>query len=65
MRLIENDLNLEDHIYVRRKRLLYSHHGIYAGDRSVIHFKGIEKEKQVHNLNVSNFILINCDRNKG
>jgi hypothetical protein len=46
VRLIENDLNLGDHIYVRRKGLLYSHHGIYAGDRTVIHFKGIEKEKR-------------------
>ena len=46
MRLVENDLNFGDHIFVRRKGLLYSHHGIYAGDRTVIHFKGIEKEKK-------------------
>ena len=46
MRLIEKDLNQGDHIYVRRKRLLYSHHGIYAGEGIVIHFKGAEKEKK-------------------
>jgi hypothetical protein len=26
--------------------LLYSHHGIYAGDGNVIHYKGEDKEKQ-------------------
>ena len=46
MRLIETDLNQGDYIYVRRKRLLYSHHGIYAGEGIVIHFKGAEKEKK-------------------
>ena len=44
--MIEKKLELGDHIYVRRKGLLYSHHGIYAGDGTVIHFRGIEKEKQ-------------------
>ena len=46
MRLIEKDLNSGDHIFVRRKGLLYSHHGIYAGEGNVIHFKGAEKEKR-------------------
>ena len=46
MRLIEKDLNSGDHIFVRRKGLLYSHHGIYAGEGNVIHFKGSEKEKR-------------------
>lgn len=46
MRLIEKDLNQGDHIYVRRKGLLYSHHGIYAGKGTVIHFKGAVKEKK-------------------
>ena len=46
MRLIENDLNHGDHIYVRRKGLLYSHHGIYVGRGTVIHFKGAVKEKK-------------------
>ena len=46
VQLIDNDLNHGDHIYVRRKGLLYSHHGIYAGDGAVIHYKGAEKEKQ-------------------
>jgi hypothetical protein len=31
---------------VKRKRLLYSHHGIYAGKGTVIHFKGTVKEKK-------------------
>jgi len=44
MSLSEKDLNLGDHIYVRR--LVYSHHGIYAGDRNVIHYTGEEKEKK-------------------
>jgi hypothetical protein len=46
VRLIEKDLNQGDHIYVRRKGLLYSHHGIYAGKGTVIHFKGAVKEKK-------------------
>ena len=46
VQLLDNDLNQGDHIYVRRKGLLYSHHGIYAGDGAVIHYKGAEKEKQ-------------------
>jgi cell wall-associated NlpC family hydrolase len=45
-RLIEEDLMRGDHIYVRRGGLLYSHHGIYAGEGTVIHFKGEDKEKQ-------------------
>jgi len=44
MSLSEEDLNLGDHIYVRR--LVYSHHGIYAGDGNVIHYSGEEKEKK-------------------
>ena len=46
MRLVEKDLEFGDHIYVRRKGLLYSHHGIYAGKGTVIHFKGADKEKR-------------------
>ena len=46
MQLTEKDLNNGDHIFVRRKGLLYSHHGIYAGNRAVIHFKGLEEEKR-------------------
>jgi len=46
MRLTEEDLKQGDHIYVRRVGLLYSHHGIYAGEETVIHFKGEDKEKQ-------------------
>jgi cell wall-associated NlpC family hydrolase len=44
MSLSKEDLSLGDHIYV--KRLLYSHHGIYAGDGKVIHYTGEEKEKK-------------------
>jgi len=44
MSLSEKDLNLGDHIYVRRR--VYSHHGIYAGDGTVIHYTGEEKEKK-------------------
>jgi len=44
MSLSEKDLNIGDHIYVRR--LVYSHHGIYAGDGNVIHYTGEEKEKK-------------------
>jgi len=44
MSLSEKDLKLGDHIYVRR--LVYSHHGIYAGDGNVIHYTGEEKEKK-------------------
>jgi len=46
VQLIEQDLGPGDHIYVRRNGLLYSHHGIYAGDGNVIHYKGDDKEKQ-------------------
>jgi hypothetical protein len=45
-RLTKEDLIQGDHIYVRRLGLLYSHHGIYAGEETVIHFKGEEKEKR-------------------
>jgi len=44
MSLSEKDLNPGDHIYVRR--LVYSHHGIYAEDGTVIHYAGEEKEKK-------------------
>ena len=44
--LTEKDLTGGDHIYVRRRGLLYSHHGIYAGQGTVIHFKGEDKEKR-------------------
>ncbi len=46
MLLTEKKLNYGDHIYVRRKGLLYAHHGIYAGEGTVIHFKGTVKEKK-------------------
>ena len=46
MILTEKELNHGDHVYVKRKRLLYSHHGIYAGEGTVIHYKGAEKEKK-------------------
>ena len=45
-RLTEEDLIRGDHIYVRRGGLLYSHHGIYVGEGTVINFKGEDKEKR-------------------
>ena len=45
-RLTEEDLIRGDHIYVRRNGLIYSHHGIYAGEGAVINYKGADKEKR-------------------
>ena len=45
-KITEDDLIQGDHIYVRRRGLLYSHHGIYAREGTVIHFKGEDKEKR-------------------
>ena len=62
MRLTEKGLNCGDHIYVRRKGLLYSHHGIYAGEGN-IHFKGADKEKRdpvVIITDIDNFL--NCGK---
>ena len=59
MLLTEKKLNCGDHIYVRRKGLLYSHHGIYAGEGTVIHFKGTVKEKKdpvVITTDIDNFL---------
>ena len=59
MQLTEKKLNYGDHIYVRRKGLLYSHHGIYAGEGTVIHFKGTVREKKdplVIITDISNFL---------
>jgi cell wall-associated NlpC family hydrolase len=46
MGLTEKDLNPGDHIYVKRRGLLYSHHGIYVGNGKVVHYTGAEKEKR-------------------
>ena len=45
-KITDQDLIQGDHIYVRRRGLLYSHHGIYAREGTVIHFKGEDKEKR-------------------
>ena len=45
-KISEDDLVQGDHIYVRRNGLLYSHHGIYAREGTVIHYKGADKEKR-------------------
>ena len=45
-KITKDDLIPGDHIYVRRGGVIYSHHGIYAGEGTVFHFKGEEKEKQ-------------------
>ena len=46
MRLRQKELIAGDHIYVKRRRQFYSHHGIYAGNGQVLHFKGAVREKQ-------------------
>ncbi len=46
MRVSPKKLIAGDHIYVKRKRHFYSHHGIYAGNGQVLHFKGAVREKQ-------------------
>ena len=59
MLLTEKKLNYGDHIYVRRKGLFYSHQGIYAGNATVIHFKGAVKEKKdpvVIKTDIENFL---------
>ena len=59
MILIEKDLKDGDHIYVKRKGLLYSHHGIYAGEGNVIHYKGAEREKKdpvIRKTNMEEFL---------
>ena len=59
MQLTEKDLNQGDHIYVRRKGMLYSHHGIYSGEGTVIHFKGAMREKKdpiVIKMDLENFL---------
>jgi len=45
-KITKDDLIQGDHVYVRRRGLLYSHHGIYAREGTVIHFKGEDKEKR-------------------
>ena len=44
-RSTESDLLPGDHIYVKRKGRFYTHHGIYIGDRKVIHTAGSLREK--------------------
>jgi len=59
MRLIEKDLNPGDHVYVKRRGLLYTHHGIYGGNGNVIHYTGAEKEKKdplVTNTDIEEFL---------
>ena len=46
MHLTPKELMAGDHIYVKRRGYLYSHHGIYAGNGQVLHFKGAVKEKK-------------------
>lgn len=41
----EADLLHGDHIYVKRKGRFYTHHGIYIGDRKIIHPAGSLREK--------------------
>ena len=46
VQLTQKELIPGDHIYVKRRRHFYSHHGIYAGNGMVLHFKGAVREKQ-------------------
>lgn len=46
MGLMQKELIAGDHIYVKRRRQFYSHHGIYAGNGQVLHFKGAVREKK-------------------
>ncbi len=46
MGLRQKELIAGDHIYVKRRRQFYSHHGIYAGNGQVLHFKGAVREKK-------------------
>ena len=62
-KITEEDLIRGDHIYVRRNGLLYSHHGIYAGEGAVINYKGADKEKRdpaVIITDIDNFL--NCGK---
>ncbi len=59
MQFTTDDLHHGDHLYVKRKGLLYSHHGIYAGEGLVIHFKGTVREKKdpvVTMTDIDNFL---------
>ena len=58
-RLTEADLLTGDHIYVKRRRRLYVHHGIYMGDGKVINFTGSVREKKdpkVQETDLSRFL---------
>ena len=52
--MTHSELKSGDHIFVRRKGFLYSHHGIYAGKGTVLHFKGAVKEKKDPAVIISN-----------
>ena len=58
-RLTEEDLLPGDHICVRRSGKFYTHHGIYMGNRKIIHFAGSISEKidpTVHETDLSTFL---------
>ena len=49
-------MQIGDHIYVNRCRGLYSHHGIYCGGDSIIHFNGANwLEASVHRTTMDDF----------
>lgn len=55
----ESGLFPGDHICVKRKGRFYTHHGIYLGDRRVIHFSGSIREKvdpKVRETDLSTFL---------
>ena len=59
MPLKEADLLPGDHICVRRRGGLYTHHGIYLGEGKVMHLAGSMREKvdpEVHETELSRFL---------
>jgi len=59
VRPTESDLLPGDHISVKRKSRFYTHHGIYIGDRKVIHTTGSLREKvdpEVRETDLSRFL---------
>ena len=58
-RVTEADLSPGDHISVRRADRFYTHHGIYIGERRVIHLNGSMREKvdpEVRETDLSRFL---------
>ncbi|KAK6936422.1 LRAT domain [Dillenia turbinata] len=46
----ENELTPGDHIYSYRRAYSFSHHGIFVGDGSVIHYTGTDEDRPSFNI---------------